>query len=502
MSLTTRTSTRHLSDVARHVVKPSGIVRTGWPAVEAKLEQMGLGFDLWQADLARLILGKRSDGLYAATVGGVFLSIPRQVGKTYVLSALVFALCLLNPGMLVLWTAHRLKTTGETHKAWKALARRKLIAPFIENIRSGSGDWEVIFRNGSRILLGARERGFGRGFARVDVIVFDECQILTDKALDDMIPAANASTLPTGALVLYAGTPPTPENVRTGDAEVFSRNRRDALAGTSDDVLYVECSADPSVDPSKWPPGHVDFAAIAEANASYPDRTPKASILRMAKQLSRASLRREGLGIWDDDAAQKALINSKWWTDELRQEPPADGSRFFGVKFSRDGLRVGLAGCMVTGDRVFVEAIGVYESPSGIAPLAEWLKPRLVDGAAVWVDGQAGQGVLANELRRLRVPSRRVVLPTVDQVVTAHTTALAHIENGTLGHSGQTALAEAVASGGRRAVGTRGGWAWDAIGDGDVLPLEAVTMAVGAGIRTRPTNSTGRAAVQRPYATR
>ncbi len=489
MSLTTRTSTRHLSDVARHVVKPSGIVRTGWPAVEAKLEQMGLGFDLWQADLARLILGKRSDGLYAATVGGVFLSIPRQVGKTYVLSALVFALCLLNPGMLVLWTAHRLKATGETHKAWKALARRKLIAPFIENIRSGSGDWEVIFRNGSRILLGARERGFGRGFARVDVIVFDECQILTDKALDDMIPAANASTLPTGALVLYAGTPPTPENVRTGDAEVFSRNRRDALAGTSDDVLYVECSADPSVDPSKWPPGHVDFAAIAEANASYPDRTPKASILRMAKQLSRASLRREGLGIWDDDAAQKALIKFGEW-DPLKVTEPIVGTRLgLGIKFSPDGFLVAVAGASWTAERVMVEAIREDPTTAGLEELAAWIAER--KGLSVIViDGRSGAALLEQALIAARVPRRLIVIPTLAEVIAAHALMWDLVKSGRLAHSNQAELNEAVAAGGQRVIaGRQGGWGWQALGDGDVLPLEAATFAAW-GAETRKTTTT------------
>ena len=87
----TRRSTRKLSEVARHVVIPSGIVTTGWPAVEARIRDFGDSFDEWQRGASALILGKRESGDYAATVGGVTLSIPRQVAKTYMISRLVFA---------------------------------------------------------------------------------------------------------------------------------------------------------------------------------------------------------------------------------------------------------------------------------------------------------------------------------------------------------------------------------------------------------------------------
>jgi hypothetical protein len=53
------------------------------------------------------------------------------------------------------------------------------------------------------------------------VLIFDEAQILTDNALDDMIPATNQSRQPTGALLLFMGTPPKP----TDPGEVFRRMR-------------------------------------------------------------------------------------------------------------------------------------------------------------------------------------------------------------------------------------------------------------------------------------
>ena len=78
----TKPSTPRLSEVARHVVIPKGVVSTGWPAVEAKCLDLGIQFRWWQKPIGSIILGKREDGKYASTIGGTGLSIPRQVGKT------------------------------------------------------------------------------------------------------------------------------------------------------------------------------------------------------------------------------------------------------------------------------------------------------------------------------------------------------------------------------------------------------------------------------------
>jgi hypothetical protein len=98
----TASSTPRLSEVARHVVIPSGIVTTAWPRVVAKCADMGVTFDPWQHGVGAIALGKRKDGKYAATVGGVVLSIPRQVGKTFLVGMVIITLCILFPGFTAL----------------------------------------------------------------------------------------------------------------------------------------------------------------------------------------------------------------------------------------------------------------------------------------------------------------------------------------------------------------------------------------------------------------
>jgi hypothetical protein len=84
------------------------------------------------------------------------MSIPRQVGKTFTVGSIIFALCLLFPGSMVLWTAHRTRTSNETFRSMKGLAGRSKIKPHVRAIRSVNGEQEIEFRNGSRILFGAR----------------------------------------------------------------------------------------------------------------------------------------------------------------------------------------------------------------------------------------------------------------------------------------------------------------------------------------------------------
>jgi len=75
-------STRRLSEVTKHLVIPDGIVSSYWPSVNNTCsKRLGITFDRWQEGAGSLILAKRANGKLAHTVGGVGMSLPRQVGK-------------------------------------------------------------------------------------------------------------------------------------------------------------------------------------------------------------------------------------------------------------------------------------------------------------------------------------------------------------------------------------------------------------------------------------
>jgi hypothetical protein len=467
---------KRLSEVSRHLILPSGIVTTGWPAVHDKLQRMGIGFDAWQQGLGRAILAKREDGMYAAGIGGVVISIARQVGKTYTIGALVFALCLIFPRLKVIWTAHHSNTADETFEAMAEMAQRPLIAPHIRAVRRVNGKQLILFRNRSRIEFGAREHGFGRGKQKVGILVLDEGQILSEKAMENLVPTTNQADNP---LILMMGTPPRPSD----PGAVFRALRREALSGESDDVLYVEMSASSAVDVSTWKPGHIDWHAVAEANPSFPHRTPKAAIMRMRKMLPSAqSFRYEGLGIWDSDEPGSRAISAELWAARGVTEKP-EGTRSYGVAFSMDGSRVALAGAVKHDGGVHVELIDAQSGQveSGIRELADWLAERWRESAQIVIVGAAG-GDLMQALRDRKVPELVLRKMTTPDYFTACSMLLNGLQDESVTHldsEGQTVLDDSVAVCDKKQRG--GSWGWTATtSDGDETPIEAISAALHA----------------------
>lgn len=423
-------------------------------------------FDPWQDGTARLALAKRESGLYAAGIGGVVLSIPRQVGKTYLIAAIVFALCTIMPGLTVIWTAHRTRTHNETFKKMQGMSRKAKIAPYIENVRATNGEQEISFKNGSRILFGARESGFGRGFDEVDILVLDEAQILTEDAMSDMVPATNAAK---NGLVFMMGTPPRPKD----PGEVFTNVRRAALDGDPD-TLYIEFSAEPGASLD-------DRRQLAKANPSYPHRTSDAAIQRMRKLLgSDENFRREAYGEWDEAALTKKAINAKAW-DALKASPaevPTDGRRVYAARFSVDGSAVGLAAAIrPDSGPVHVEGIKIASMADGTGWLVDWLVERHEKAAQIVIDGKAGVGYLVQALRDAKVPASVIITPGTDQVVAAHSMFESAMSGRELTHSGQELLDTQAKAAEKRKIGTTGGFGWAAPEGESVVLFDAATLA-------------------------
>lgn len=466
----TAPSTQKLSEVARHVVMPEGIVTTVWPRVAAKCLELDVQFDGWQHGIGQIALGKRADGKYAATVGGVVLSIPRQVGKTFLVGMIIIALCLLFPGLTVLWSAHRTRTATKTFTSIKGLTSRKKIRPNMLEPRNTNGEQEIRFRNGSVIMFGAREQGFGRGFDEVDIEVFDEAQILTEKALEDMVAATNQSRQEAGALLFFMGTPPRP----TDPGEEFSNRRKKALSGKTKNMVYVELSADDNADPD-------DHRQWAKANPSFPAHTPLEAMERMRENLTNvASFRREGLGIWDSNADGSRAISSDHWSAAGVDEPRT-GVKSFAVAFSFDGSRISVAGAHKHDDGIHVELIdskqGLPEDlERGLAGVADWLAARWRETAQIALSGSAGAAVLARLLVERKVPKQMIQLLTTPQYLQSCAMFHDSVKDRSVSHlnsEGQAALDASVAI---TDYDKRGGWK-ATIPDSDETPLEAVSVA-------------------------
>lgn len=451
----TKPGTRRLSEVARKVVAPRGIVATGWPAVRSLCERkLGISFDGWQDGAGRLILAKRADGSLASMVDGVGMSLPRQVGKTHLIGALIFALCILRPGLLVIWSAHHSRTHGETFLAMQAFADRLRVRPYVLKVYTGSGDEEIRFRNGSRILFGARERGFGRGIPAVDVMVFDEAQILSDKALANMLATMNVSAF---GLALFIGTPPRPED----DSEAFSRMRRQAYAGELTDGAWIEVGAERGADrksPKTW----------ATANPSYPHRTPAQSIQRLMRKLTPEDFDREGLGIWDEDNGPKIMPS---WASRGDSSVALPDGLVLGLAGSVDGLYGSIGAAGLAGEDIVVGAVDRKVGQRWL--IAEAKRIQDERSCAVAVDPKGPLSDLVDDLVDAGVDLTLVEFASyVDACadlwrMVEQTGGVVHPDHREINDAVRVATWRNV--GDRRVFGRRGG--------ADISMLEAVTLA-------------------------
>lgn len=477
--LGTKPRSRRLSEVAKHLVLPSGIKSSMYPSVAAQCRRMGVVHDDWQRGLGRAMLAKRENGLFAAGVTGVTLSTCRQVGKTFTFGTIIFALCILMPNTTALWTAHHSKTSDETFESLAALARRPQIAPYVETVRLGNGQQAIKFRNGSRILFGAREHGFGRGIPGVSIVVFDEAQILKHSAINDMVPAVNTVKNP---LVLYMGTPPDPKD----PSEVFKARRKRALGVKKArdggeqleyNGLYVEIGADSGADLD-------DRVQWGKGNPSYPDRTPEESIMRLRDNLDDdASFAREGLGIWDEEGSTSRLISAARWRAIGVDSVTDEGVRSFGVAFSRDGMRQATAASLKHVDGVHVELVGAFSGPTeeGIGPLAEWLAERWRSTAMIAISGQAGAAPLRQALLDAGVPELFIHVLNTPEYLASGPLLEEAVKARTVTHPvapEDDPLELSVAVSDKELRGKSGGWAWKSTTtDGDETPVEALSIA-------------------------
>lgn len=429
---------------------------------------MGIRHDDWQQGLCRLILAKREDGKYAATIGGVALSIPRQVGKTFTIGSIFFALCMQYPKSMVLWTAHRTRTSNETFRTMKGTASRQKVKPFIANVRSTNGEQEIEFKNGSRILFGAREGGFGRGFAAVDAIVFDEAQILTERALDDMVPATNQSKWSTGAMLLYMGTPPRPID----PGEVFTMKRDKALAGLTDSQVYVELSADEDADPD-------DLEQLAKANPSFPERTPLESVLRMRANLgSDEAYLREGFGIWTARNSSRVIDDISWGLCADQASMAIDMLTLaVDVAPDRSVASVSLAGLRADG----LFHVELDEHRKGADWVPGWVAARAARNPlhAVVVDELSGLVEQRNGRSYLRGTDVIVTLAASAgrDMAIACAGYFDAVMSSKLRHTDQPQVNVALSQAGKRSIGS--GWAWNKKStDSDITPVVSQTLAL------------------------
>ena len=183
----------------------------------------------------RNALGERSDGSWAATRIADFG--PRQgTGKNDKIAARELAGLVLFGEKLIIHTAHEFPTANEsflrlvaTFEAWDDL--RKLVA----RIRYANGEQGIELLSGQRLKYRARTGGSGRGFAKADLIVYDEAQHL---ALQHLTASGPAKLANPNSQTWFAGSGGLETSAIAWDI------RRAAILGGAGRLAYTEMTGE------------------------------------------------------------------------------------------------------------------------------------------------------------------------------------------------------------------------------------------------------------------
>jgi hypothetical protein len=359
------------------------------------------GFPLSESQKITLrnALGTRVDGSWAASRVANFG--PRQgTGKNDAIAARELAGLVLFDEQLIIHTAHEFPTANESFLRLVAVFEnyddlRKLVA----HIYYANGNQSIEFLTGARILYKTRTGGGLRGFAKADLIVYDEAQHL----LRDHTAASGPARLTNpNSQTWYAGSGGLATSQKAWAI------RREAVLGIGGRLAYTEMTAetvqvvggkpvftapaDP-LDPDVWyrcMPGlglWVTEESVDDLHQDLKDMFP-----------------REGLCVWDADPTDDpSLFGEGVWPALCSPTVAPAGRLVFGVDVTPERSSAAIVVC--DGE----SRIELLEHRTGVG----WLRARVAElatthGATVAVDTGSPANSFGDEWERAGVEVKRL----------------------------------------------------------------------------------------------
>ena len=425
----------------------------------------------WQKDLIRDIMAINEKGLWIHQKFGY--SVPRRNGKNEIITMREFW-GLVN-GENICHTAHRVPTA---HQAWERLVRILTDAGYEElgrrvkdenppeksfHTTKALGLETVELTNGGIAVFRTRTTsgGLGEGF---DLLVIDEAQEYTLAHQSALTYTVSDSGNPQ---TILCGTPPTTESIGT----VFPEMRRSTLSGEGYDTGWAEWSIpeEPKdlMNTDLWlrtNPSMGFHLNERKIRAEYDPRNPLDFIIQR-------------LGFWYQYSLKSAISEKDWRRLEVQKRPALKESRFFGVKFGRDGMNACLAVASRTDDgKIFVEAIDCRPIRSGL----EWMLPyfRNPHCEGIVIDGDSGRQMLLDLIREQKASRKAPIVPTVQEIINANALFESAIFGDGIRHIDQEPLRNAVSNCEHRPIGNKGGYGYKALVDSyEVALIESISLA-------------------------
>lgn len=408
-------------------------------------------------------LGERADGSWAATRIADFG--PRQgTGKNDKIAARELAGLILFNEQLQIHTAHEFPTANESFlrlvsvfENWDDLRKK------VARIRYANGEQGIELLTGQRLKYRARTGGSGRGFAKADLVVYDEAQHLQAEHVAASGPAKMANP---NSQTWYAGSG------GLATSKVAWAIRRAALHGTGGRLAYTEMT------------GEILSVVNGIVESIAPDPTDREVWYRCIPGLGRWVTEeavealygelddlfpREILCVWEPDPDGDAGDGLPFdlWT-KLEQPTALAGQRAVAVAVSLDRSRATIGVCGT--DPAGFAYLDVVEAGVGTTWVVERIQKLGLTPVVLDASGPAGS--LVADFTKAGIEVKPVSSREYGGACGALFDA---VIEGTVKHSGAEPLNDAVRVARRKQRGDV--WVWHRTLNDDVSPLEAVTLA-------------------------
>lgn len=416
------------------------------------LEEYGTPLLEWQKFVLRRWLAEDENGNFVNLECG--LSVPRQNGKSEIIVARIIYGIIFRKAV-GLFTAQQQDTSDVVKKRVQEFfynnPHEEIFNLLTPRFRKKPTNYDFIeFESGASYKFKTRMRMSGLGNTN-DELINDEAAEMLDSHQAALTPTVSASKNK-NPQIIYAGTPPTADTL----AMVFERVRAGKLAGGPG--VWTEWSVESITDKH-------DVEAWYASNPSLGFFLLPSIVEVESNSLTNDDFNRMRLGWWAGIEDKRAISQPVW--DSLANEKPVYDELFkpvYAVKFSPDRSSYTLTGAMPLEDgRIHVEVIMNRPMSDGFARLSKWLIERWRDSAKIIIDGQTGAPIIYEELIHGGIPKKRILLPTMKEVVAAHQFMKDGMDQENLSHYNQPLLNATVRITKERAFGRYGGFGWDSM---------------------------------------
>ena len=407
----------------------------------------------WQEALVYDIMAQDEEGLWSHQKFGY--SVPRRNGK----SEMVLIRCLwgLKNGERILYTAHRASTS---HSVWERLSRLCEKSDIVvESTFRAFGKEHLYCENEGVIEFRTRTStgGLGEGY---DLLIIDEAQEYTPEQETALKYVVTDSENPQ---TIMLGTPPTAISAGT----VFQKFRKRVLQGEAYESGWAEWSVEKMTDPH-------DVDAWYETNPSL-GTILKERAIRSELGDDEVDFNIQRLGLWIKYNQKSAISKNEWQALCLDELPKLRGKLFAGIKFAHKGENVALSiAVKTTKGKVFLETIDCRPIKEGVGWLIDFISNADVN--AVAVDGDAGRGIMADEMKKAKL--KKPKLPKVAEIIKCYSLFEQGIANGSICHMAQAAAEHIITNCEKRNIGSHGGFGYEAqTEDGEIAILDSMALA-------------------------